>query len=231
MDTEVVEQTKQCKKCGEVKPVSKFHKNKGGILNVRAICKQCLGHTKEHFMYVRVGKNFDMVCLRCRKQKTSEDFWPNSNGVGMKHVCISCEGLRSRGMNHDGTIDHNRRRKHLDCKSALRRKLVTEHPEHKTHFYLQTRLSEMMSAGIRSRMNAAAYGCTAKELTEHISSLFSNGMTWDNYGRTGWEIDHIVPVSAFDMKDPIEIQQCFHYTNLRPLWRRDNLSKGRSWIV
>jgi hypothetical protein len=49
-------------------------------------------------------------------------------------------------------------------------------------------------------------------------------MTWDNYGRGGWHIDHIIPSSsAIDIESLIKLQ---HYTNLQPLWAIDNMKKG-----
>ena len=72
-------------------------------------------------------------------------------------------------------------------------------------------------------------GCTAKELKEHLESQFKEGMTWDNYGFYGWHIDHIRPISSFDLEDEEQMKQCFHYTNLQPLWAEENLKKGASF--
>jgi hypothetical protein len=69
-------------------------------------------------------------------------------------------------------------------------------------------------------------GCSALELRNYIESKFENGMSWDNYGRDGWHIDHIRPCASFDLSDPEQQEECFHYTNLQPLWAKDNLSKG-----
>lgn len=66
-------------------------------------------------------------------------------------------------------------------------------------------------------------GCTPEQLKAHIESLFLEGMTWDNYGKYGWHVDHIRPVSSFK---PEEWEQINHYTNLQPLWWQDNLSKS-----
>jgi HNH endonuclease. len=54
-------------------------------------------------------------------------------------------------------------------------------------------------------------------------------MSWDNYGRDGWHIDHIRPCASFDLTDPEQQRQCFHYTNLQPLWAADNIRKGAKW--
>ena len=69
-------------------------------------------------------------------------------------------------------------------------------------------------------------GCSPEQLKTHIESLFQEGMTWDNYGKKGWHVDHIRPVSSFK---PEEWDQINHYTNLQPLWAEDNLLKGNKY--
>lgn len=65
-------------------------------------------------------------------------------------------------------------------------------------------------------------GCSIEDLKKHLESKFWPNMTWDNYG--DWHIDHIVPLaSAIDEQGILKL--C-HYTNLQPLWAKDNLSKG-----
>ncbi len=49
-------------------------------------------------------------------------------------------------------------------------------------------------------------------------------MTWDNYGK--WQIDHKIPCASFDLTDPEQQKSCFHFSNLQPLWAKDNNSKG-----
>jgi hypothetical protein len=48
-------------------------------------------------------------------------------------------------------------------------------------------------------------------------------MSWDNWSLKGWHIDHIRPISSFDLSDPAQQKECFHYSNLQPLWAIDNL--------
>ena len=72
-------------------------------------------------------------------------------------------------------------------------------------------------------------GCTITELRQHLEAQFVDGMDWDNYGRNGWHIDHIRPCASFDLTDPHQQRQCFHYTNLQPLWEADNIRKGARW--
>lgn len=69
-------------------------------------------------------------------------------------------------------------------------------------------------------------GCDDTFLKKHLESLFIDGMSWDNYGQYGWHVDHIIPLSSFDLKDPTQQLMCTHWSNLQPLWWQDNLSKG-----
>lgn len=69
-------------------------------------------------------------------------------------------------------------------------------------------------------------GCSAQFLRAYLESKFLEGMTWDNYGKHGWHVDHITPCSSFDLTDIKQQKICFHYTNLQPLWAIDNLKKS-----
>lgn len=72
-------------------------------------------------------------------------------------------------------------------------------------------------------------GCTVPQVKAHLEAQFHEGMTWENYGRGGWHIDHIRPCASFDLTDPNQVRQCFHYTNLQPLWEWENCTKSDSW--
>lgn len=66
-------------------------------------------------------------------------------------------------------------------------------------------------------------GCSPEFLKEHLEKKFTEGMCWENHGKFGWHIDHIVPLSSANNEE--EIYKLCHYTNLQPLWAEDNLKK------
>lgn len=69
-------------------------------------------------------------------------------------------------------------------------------------------------------------GCTIQEFIEHLQSHFKPGMTLENHGQGEgkWNIDHIIPISSAKTED--EIYKLNHYTNLQPLWWKENMAKG-----
>ncbi|MDC0427466.1 hypothetical protein OAL77_01805 [Candidatus Pelagibacter sp.] len=67
-------------------------------------------------------------------------------------------------------------------------------------------------------------GCSIDDFKIHLEKQFKTKMTWENYGK--WHIDHIKPVSKFDLTNQEEQKKCFHYTNLQPLWAKENIVKS-----
>ena len=74
-------------------------------------------------------------------------------------------------------------------------------------------------------------GCSAEFLRKYLENKFQEGMSWENYGKYGWHVDHIIPCSSFDLTNIEQQQSCFHYTNLQPLWAIDNLKKSNKILV
>lgn len=117
--------------------------------------------------------------------------------------------------------EHNRKL----CDRIKRRK--ASDPNFRLRWQMRGRILMSLKRGVaKSGSTVELVGCTIPELRRHIEKQWADGMSWENYGRGGWHIDHIVPCAAFDMTNPTEQRKCFHYMNLRPMWERDNLSKG-----
>lgn len=69
--------------------------------------------------------------------------------------------------------------------------------------------------------------CTIPELRAHLERQFTEGMTWENWKLRGWHIDHIRQLNTFDLSDAGQLAVACHYTNLRPLWAKENLSRPK----
>ncbi len=77
-----------------------------------------------------------------------------------------------------------------------------------------------------ARRTFALLGYTVEHLRAHLERQFLRGMTWENYGE--WHIDHIVPLASFSYSSPDDedFKAAWALTNLRPMWKVDNMSKG-----
>lgn len=95
---------------------------------------------------------------------------------------------------------------------------------------LRRALRRRFENAIRTAKNKSKWirentGIDLPGLRLHLESLFQPGMTWANHSFEGWHIDHKHPLASFNLADPEQLKQAFHYTNLQPLWAKENLSK------
>lgn len=67
----------------------------------------------------------------------------------------------------------------------------------------------------------ALTGCTGDFLRGYLEARFTEGMTWKNV-----HIDHVIPLAEFDLRDPDQQRQAFHYSNLKPMFAVANMKKG-----
>jgi len=94
---------------------------------------------------------------------------------------------------------------------------------------LSRRVSLILRGNSKSVSTMKLLGCSDNFLKQYLQSKFTSGMSFKNYGK--WHIDHIKPCASFDLRKKSEQIKCFNYTNLQPLWAKDNLKKGNKIII
>jgi hypothetical protein len=190
-------QTKICRICHKDKSKLEFRQNKN-------TCDDCeielykLKHL-HNVLNEKVKK-----CKTCNKIKLYKEFYRNQGS------CIECRKQQDKIRHYKNKKSDNKRR----C--------------YKRKFDENFRIKETLRARIRDALTSQStkktyktiefLGCTIKEFRKWLKSQFKPGMTWENRGQYGWHVDHIIPCASFDLTDPKQQLQCFHYTNLQPLW-------------
>ncbi len=126
---------------------------------------------------------------------------------------------------------HKHKEKFRLYEAEYRRKRCIADPGFRLGNILRNRIStELKRGGVRRDYDSDKLidliGCSIKRAVAHIEQQWKPEMEWCNHAKFGWHIDHIIPAASFDLTDPKQVKECFHYTNLQPLWWYDNLSKG-----
>jgi hypothetical protein len=100
-------------------------------------------------------------------------------------------------------------------------------PKERINSNMRKAVSESINRKKSGRAWEKLVGYSLTQLVEHLEKLFNPGMSWENYGRGGWHIDHIVPLAAhnFDSTADIDFKRAWALSNLQPLWEAENLSK------
>jgi hypothetical protein len=193
----------------------------------RTVCKDCGGGS------LCVHKKERIRCVDCNGSQICEHKIPH-------HQCKKCGGssicqhkrIRIRCVDCNGSQICEHKKRKSQCKDCNPNSYLTNIIRHR----VSDRLKNYSKNNKKHTMEYV--GCTIDVLREHLEDRFSDGMTWENQG--DWHIDHIRPCASFNLENESERYMCFHYTNLEPLWAKDNMSKGdfydpdtflRKWIV
>ena len=86
------------------------------------------------------------------------------------------------------------------------------------------------NGSVQNRRIIKLIGCFRYEFIEHLEKQFRDGMSWENYGHV-WEIDHIIPLSRFDLTKKEELLKACFYKNLQPLLVIENKIKGNKILI
>lgn len=176
------------------------------------------------------------TCTKCNNSKNIKEFGTNKKSHdGLYYWCKACKRVYDKAYkikNRDKILVKKRedakkyRLKHKDkIRSYIKFKLETD-TNYKLSKNLRIRLSKSIRYSWKSGSSVKDLGCSISELKSHLESQFRDGMSWQNWGRDGWHIDHKIPLVKFDLTDRTQFLKAVHYTNMQPLWAFENLSKG-----
>lgn len=117
-------------------------------------------------------------------------------------------------------------------KAEYKRNRYHKNINFKLNNILRARLNEAIRNNHKTGSAVSDLGCSIEELKKHLESQFHHNpetgeiMSWENHSRDGWHIDHIRPLASFDLSNADQLKEACRYTNLQPLWCKNNLSKG-----
>jgi len=229
--------TKKCVKCLKNLSLTEFHlklSNKDGISNICKVCKTSI--QKES--YIRNKDQYlskrDKINSRRRtfRQNNIEAIRLKEQQLRLvKRDRISANAKKWRESNsvHFGEWRKANYKLNKERIQSARREKKLKNPLFKVSSNLRTRLWHALKLNKWFKVDKFTIyvGCTLEELRQYLESKFQPGMTWDNYGRYGWHIDHIKPLSIAVSEE--ELLKLNHYTNLQPLWAKDNIRKGNKY--
>ncbi len=207
---------KQCTKCQQSKEFCEFPRNKKNKDGYDSYCKVCRNEKNKLYRDSNIEK-----CKQTRKvhyQKNIDKMRENKRKDVKKY--------KQQKIAYDLEYRKNNKDKIRQYKKDWE-KLHKDDPIFKIKRNLRRRVHHVIKGYSKSDSTFNLIGCTAEEFKLYIESQFDDSMSWDNYGPSGWHIDHKIPCYKFDLSKPEEQRKCFHYTNQRPLWAKDNLSRPR----
>lgn len=236
---------KLCLKCNEIKSIAAFGRNKQYADNLHCYCKLCANIKKKKWR-----ESNPEYKSKYYKDSKADYYLRNANKIKeyrKDYYANNPEKVKECNKNwYDNNIERNKIVSRLwvennrDKVNASRKSFYDRNPtfradyaKRRYHENINARLRQNIASRLRSAIKVNGgrkknktvelIGCSIQELRNHLESLFQDGMSWENQGE--WHIDHIRPCISFDLTEIEEQKLCFHFSNLQPLWARDNQIK------
>lgn len=158
-------------------------------------------------------------CKSCKSEKGLEAF-NNDSGRwdGKDNRCRDCSSLRGAELRKSASFraKYNEKRRKRYAEDAA--------------FYEKSQMARDLRKILRGERRRGRFvkllGTDTAGLRAWLESGFQEGMTWENYGGVdGWEIDHRKAYREFDLTNEEGKKECYHYTNLQPMWAKENRAK------
>jgi hypothetical protein len=203
-----------CNKCKKFKNEDDFYKSN------KHRCKSCINENQKKWKLLNKDKiskrnkdRYIKLNLYTKKRKPKQE----SNEIKIiKSVSFKNQHIRNINIKVKNA-------RNLEIKIN---KLKERNREKKLRLKVRKIISKAIIRGGYNKNTRAhnILGCDFETFKTHIERQFIDGMNWDNHGLYGWHYDHILPIAT--AKSYEDIIRLNHYTNLRPLWAKDNLSKS-----
>lgn len=213
------------------------------------LCTKCeIKQSKDNFNKDRTRKDgLFPWCRVCKTVSRKDEYEKNKetyvNYYKRNREYILKDKKNYRDQNREYYLEYNRNYR-KDKKESIKEYSKDYYKKNvgKIREYERKRLKEdvefKLAKGLRSRIRSALkngqkrgsavrdLGCSIEQFRMYLEEKFDEKMSWENYGYYGWHIDHVKPLVRFDLTDQKQFLEACHYTNMQPLWAKDNWAKG-----
>ena len=158
--------------------------------------------------------------------------------------CKNCEKKEGReyrksdyGRQKAITWTNNNKERHTELQSAWaknNRDHINVKYNNRTrsdfNFKMKKACSKHLYNNLHKKSSTMKYfSCDIELFTKWLKYCFTDNMTMENHG-SYWHLDHVIPISLFDLTKPEEVHLCFHYLNYMPLKAKENIIKQNKII-
>ncbi len=226
-----------CRKCKEAKNLSEYGKCLQYKDGINTLCKIC--NTEYSRIYKR--KHYKIPENRQRmnlKDNLSKKLRKIKNPLTLEDkMKLKIENAKYYKLNKE-KINEQKKKYRIRTRNK-RNEYLRKWSKDKYENDLKFKLSKLLRERIRTVTKGKArkgsavldLGCSFEFFRKYMEAKFKSGMTWENHGKDSWHIDHIKPLSLFNLENREEFLMAVHYTNLQPLWAIENWKKHNNFSL
>lgn len=213
---------KKCSNCKEEKPIDLFNNSKNHPSGKNPECKKCVNTRNKKWR----NENRERANKRDREYfaRTNTDAKKKRNNQLAKERLKIPENAQKNRERWNKYYHENKEK----CRETNRKRYnerLQEDPLYKLRCATKSLIQVTLKRKglVKKSRSKDILGADIEIVKKHLERQFKKGMSWDNYGYKGWHIDHKIPLAS--AKNEEELLKLFHYTNLQPLWAKDNFDK------
>lgn len=210
----------QCKECQLAK--RKLQKEERKTDTSTRVCKTC--KVEQPIQQFEVRRANCKECVKQAKQPYLKSTRVHRTEVTRKYRENHPEYVKK---DLENTKEYNRiHRKEINAKENHRKKID---PAFKLTKHLRSSLLSALKGTRKHKSALKILGCDIDFLKKWFEHQFDANMSWENHGKY-WHIDHITPIASCNMSNLEEIERCFHWSNMHPLEKTENMKKSNKII-
>jgi hypothetical protein len=219
---------KRCSKCFQEKPLENFSNDKTKPDGKYPSCKICKSQSDKSYRINNLDKvrTKDKVYYQENKEKICErsrEWYQNNReykqGQMKEYYTVNYTKIKETQAKWD---ERNRAKI-----TEYMRNYIQQRKMNDVHFSIRISLRSRFQRCIKHDEPFKYLGCDIDFFKSWIEYQFhlDPKLNWKNHGEY-WHYDHIIPCAAFDLTQEEQIYECFHWSNLRPVYKQENLSKS-----
>lgn len=206
---------KSCERCARILDLSCFCKNARSKDGLNTWCRECTSEYKQKYRAENAEKISTGLKLHYAKNAEKIKAQERERRAANRDL-YNKRALEYQKNNREAVYTRQRAWRSEKWKSDIQYRIKSN---------LRSRLGRAMQGLMKTCSAVRDMGCTPEFLIRWLEGKFTDCMTWENYGKY-WHVDHVKPLSMFDLTDPAQVKTAIHFTNLQPLEASENIRKG-----
>ena len=206
---------RKCNTCNKEKQIEEFSKNKNLKEGREYKCKLC------HKEYQKINKH------KISQKKKEYDLLRRDNNIlyWKERYFKNKEYYNNYSKNY---YQENKEELNKKCLERFNKRYQND-KIFRLSQSIRKRTYDGLKGKYKSKKTEELLGCTFKELKIYIEIQFKSEMSWNNWGEI-WELDHILPITSFNLNNENEQLKCFNYINLQPLFKTTEIAESFGYI-
>jgi len=225
--------TKTCTKCGHKRLLQEFYIRKSGFIEV--CCKKCIINRAKAYVIanpkkIKAARKAHYIANKEKVRNNSKSYYK----ANKRKYINSAKALKAANPEKNSAYYKEYSKQNRKRLAAYGKKWMAKRRKNSPKYRLNGSVSIGIYTSLKKNKHGYCWetlvGYSLNVLTKHLEKQFTEGMSWDNYGREGWTLDHKIPVSVFNFTKPdhIDFKRCWALENLQPMWHKDNIKKNNT---